>query len=63
MKKITLDSIEKSISWIYLDHSETYELKQGEKVIGTHLASSPYPELDDDTYSIVLVIENTEVMK
>ena len=48
-----------TIYWIFLDHGEIYKLKKGEKVIGTLLAP-PEPSLDDDTYSVALVIENIE---
>ena len=50
----------KVISWIFIDWDETYELKDNEKIIGTHL--SP-PNSDEDVYAVVLVIENEGGLK
>ena len=48
-----------TIYWIFLDQDVIYKLKKGEKIIGTLLAP-PEPSLDDDNYSVVLVIEYIE---
>lgn len=47
----------KVISWITLDLDETYELKDNERIIGTHV-----DEFEDEIF-LVLVIENEGGLK